>query len=969
MRHSLVAITFIFVFGWGLASRSTAKDGSAGRPQTAGERTEHAKVVILHLDSRPTRAHGDMDGALLLRELFRQALLIAGREELGLVTRDATLRESIPKSSSVDLVANVNPRKSIGLEVRRHRKDQDESLWKKTIKGNFLAGEQVDYLKVLELAEGFSRDEFVQALTRFGWVKIPKQPPSEPDAETVDGKSNPPALCFLDQFAELRRLHASGRSQGQSPERLARLALGYANLGQLTLYHWSTADKAFAARALLYAQRLHVQDKQAPLGHWVRAYAEAMAGLDALALLDLATAEKLYDAMKQDDRPRRPAWVDLLESYCRYHTSELQDAGRIPGPYQQLACLLAVRTLEGTAAKLATLDAVEQALLVNPQCYRVIDAMCRVGGVGNLHHATLLGPRTLATGLPEKLLAIEDLPPSVAKLLKSGGFDDAVGQRARRLFGLAGAAIGPTSWKFAQGLVDASDADLGELSWSVLGRLIQETIFMHAHRRGYFMRYTWSVPMEDFVSEVLPTLSDHPYRVFIESYEFNHLRERDKFQAVLKDLDIRDPQVKMAPMIYATIKVNTPGRMQGVEAWRLAILHADSTSADLVEVTAVSRANKKAPYARMLFEISPHSAVAMATLISLDWNFASDHADQWEKEHGDHPAVLAALAWRHHTLKRYEQAEPLLRRYVDRSPDRWAYDALAEGFLKRDDEAMWLDTLEECLTKPDHALDHANVRVKIARHYMADERWEDAQPYAVAAAQTGAGWAMKCAAECEEGLENWQEAERWVRSNSERYVGSRTDWYLWCKRTGYGNLPQAKRLADAWMESVRRSNSIGDVRLMGIMHILDGRKDEAMDAFRDAYDKKSVAYDGVHVALLATELEAEKARSEILKKIVEKRPGTGAQTEHRFAKLLHDHFDDEAEFDLAIVDDMIAASNKGERANLEYFVGRFLELAGRKDEGLKYLKRCASQEDKTRWNVALANDLLRSRDIDLNDDD
>lgn len=51
------------------------------------------------------------------------------------------------------------------------------------------------------------------------------------------------------------------------------------------------------------------------------------------------------------------------------------------------------------------------------------------------------------------------------------------------------------------------------------------------------------------------------------------------------------------------------------------------------------------------------------------------------------------------------------------------------------------------------------MRVDIARHFMGRKEWDKARPYADAAAQTYAGWAMLCAAECYEGLEDWDKAE------------------------------------------------------------------------------------------------------------------------------------------------------------------------------------------------------------------
>ena len=66
--------------------------------------------------------------------------------------------------------------------------------------------------------------------------------------------------------------------------------------------------------------------------------------------------------------------------------------------------------------------------------------------------------------------------------------------------------------------------------------------------------------------------------------------------------------------------------------------------------------------------------------------------------------------------------------------------------------------------------------------------WAKAQPYAEAAAQTWAGWAMQCAVRCYEGMKDWERAELWVRRLSERYPDSSLRaWLNFCKRTGHGD--------------------------------------------------------------------------------------------------------------------------------------------------------------------------------------
>src|SRR5205085_1810601 len=97
-------------------------------------------------------------------------------------------------------------------------------------------------------------------------------------------------LAIFSQFSALRQLHALVREQGESPALLGGLVRGYANLAEETRFHWNGSSKTFSARSLLYAQRLFAADPKSKLALWTRAYARALAGLNAEALADLDEA-------------------------------------------------------------------------------------------------------------------------------------------------------------------------------------------------------------------------------------------------------------------------------------------------------------------------------------------------------------------------------------------------------------------------------------------------------------------------------------------------------------------------------------------------------------------------------------------------------------------------------------------------------------------------------------------------------
>jgi len=72
---------------------------------------------VISLGAQETRGT-DMGRGLLIREQVRQAILIAAREEMGLTTRDAALRECDPVSpETTDVRLEVDLRKSLKVEI------------------------------------------------------------------------------------------------------------------------------------------------------------------------------------------------------------------------------------------------------------------------------------------------------------------------------------------------------------------------------------------------------------------------------------------------------------------------------------------------------------------------------------------------------------------------------------------------------------------------------------------------------------------------------------------------------------------------------------------------------------------------------------------------------------------------------------------------------------------------------------
>ncbi len=258
---------------------------------------------------------------LLARELVRQAVLIAVRDELGLATRDEVLGDGrLPSADEGDRAAEVVPVFVPGASsralIRRGEGGSAEILLDYDL-GPIVAAKPTsapdqsspdDLAKLVEGAEAMSRQAVPAVLRKLGLDGRPNA--TRPDAQLPDWAEEVLSrkLGFCEPLGVLRMVHAAIAHDGETAERLGVLVRGYALLGVLSEFHWHPAHKAFKARALLYAQRLVARDPRDPRGLWLRAYAEALVGLHRRALADLDAAKE----RAADVKP--PGWLDVIEA-------------------------------------------------------------------------------------------------------------------------------------------------------------------------------------------------------------------------------------------------------------------------------------------------------------------------------------------------------------------------------------------------------------------------------------------------------------------------------------------------------------------------------------------------------------------------------------------------------------------------------------------------------------------------------
>jgi hypothetical protein len=192
-------------------------DGSAVRSRlavlTVGKENDAKQVVIL---GRPTGVRDIPEFSqpsrpdMLPREMVRQAVLIAAREELGLATRDEVIDETSAdtpgaRADIVEVVSYIRDNRSHEI-IRRLDNAQSETIIAHETPTT--PGRDLDLLKLLVSAESLSREEFPKVLKGMGLASKPNAIKEEAALPAkVDDRLT--SVDFLDVLLAVRDVHGA----------------------------------------------------------------------------------------------------------------------------------------------------------------------------------------------------------------------------------------------------------------------------------------------------------------------------------------------------------------------------------------------------------------------------------------------------------------------------------------------------------------------------------------------------------------------------------------------------------------------------------------------------------------------------------------------------------------------------------------------------------------------------------------
>ena len=313
------------------------------------------------------------------------------------------------------------------------------------------------------------------------------------------------------------------------------------------------------------------------------------------------------------------------------------------------------------------------------------------------------------------------------------------------------------------------------------------------------------------------------------------------------------------------------------------------------------------------------------------------------------------LGTRYGRFKQFSAAERCWKAYLKKSPDFLGHTSLAEICKAQGNLDLWKKTLDEYLKEDVQDLDHARIKVNIARYLMQKNDFKSARPYADAAAQTYAAWAMICASQCYEGLEDWEKSQIWIARTAVRYQNQSLQWIFWCARTGKGSFDEAKEVAEEYVKAMGKQFTGTDLLEMAFFYTITQQHRKSLDVYERMYKENRIESRALFLGIAADDCDNKERRDQVWKDWPKK--GTpwadlGALFRESLAK------GEKEGLDFKAVDKIIARLPADVQHDVHYYVGCFLRHHGKEEDARRYLNHAAISKEIDAYLRMLATSRL-----------
>jgi tetratricopeptide (TPR) repeat protein len=683
--------------------------------------------------------------SIFYREMCRQAVLIAARDELGLRTRDQVLREASPEQA-VEVQLDLGNLQGKHIEYRLHQ--AGETLAEGVFTYSFAHNHSAMAI-IADEAEKRSRGEFKEAILRTcKAVERPRLSQEQRTEKLKTAERRVKQMNAASQFIAVRLGHDLLWDDPSSPEALSILVQGYANLSVMGDFWLSNARVVFASRAIIYATRMRNANPESPLGYWHQAYAFTLFGLTKDSLWQLELADKI----SQDNQP---PWMSLIRDANYFHFFKLGESLQETHAYRQLNAVLWFRSVECSDSQSLTIETAKRAIDLNPACLRVYDGMHRVAGVSYAHVTSQLPASVFGRVLKGGLPILADDSDLVAQAI-AADLDQYRSPVERA--------------KLAAALYQSSVNDTREPSVGTLAHILDETNVLYIATRVLFITGFLGVDASESIPVIKPIIENHPAAHLIEANCYRRSLTVQRRKALMQG---GSPEIGFLTghvLLLRALKSDWETQEGTIGDYRSRIHYeAPPTEVNYTEKMKMTDDATVVEYGKIMWDINPYSPQRGIVLLSKNWSSEKNYLQQWLDRAAEQPAIAGALAQKFLAEGDVKRAETYWRIYIDAAPDFEAYRGLAELLYNEGRTEEALELANKFLTKEDYGLAHAQMQRLIAGTYMNQEDFEKAIVYAEAAAESGAGWASQTLSYCYEALGKYDEAINILRDIDDHY--------------------------------------------------------------------------------------------------------------------------------------------------------------------------------------------------------
>lgn len=964
---------------------------------TAEDATESAapQVLYLHTEFFPYQNMGKGDRYYrLAREIVRQAFVVAAREEMGAIVFDETLDETLPAGSEalhliVSERGNWNGKWKVQLYAYTEGVDwrESEPVWEKTYK--YKTNPATMYGDMVPKLEADSRGDFVEALTKAGLT--PRKRAAGAAEEPADSKTAGEIdqllqeVDFIVQFGAVRKAHEEIAQHGETPERLGRLARGYAHLSLLTPHLWCSASEAFAARAWMYGHRMAAASEGTADALRNRAYAWALTGVMRFALEDIERLAALEgdgaaEVATEGATQGLPEWWKLVEPFARCKRDALKELATQVESLRPWARLLDYEVAHAYRYPQWTFEAAREVAQAAPGALSIYSDMALRGGtLQALRAGGYYAPYYFGQQVPQSLEKVPDLPQPILAVLPT----DVV----RR--GLLGVVVNdpdpddnfsalPSYVARELRKVSATQSSSG-LSWSVLAYLLEEEQFVEAAHFFESAKIGTESSKGTDVDGVLPLVRGHRYAAYIDSFRYQRRIQAAEFRKAFKQMAIRDMRGNMISMTENLFGFPSDTHKDiGLEAWHN--MSRDFTMRGMTEFVYLrtngwrfDEAMRKpaAGYARELSGIAPKLEVGTRMRVQTAKSPKPEELHKWEKKIKIDPDAYALLAGHYQRMGRREDAIRCYESALSILPTVKNTVGLANLYAEANQRDQWERVLLDFVAQERvDVMDKSTVHQQLAYGYMREGEWERGVPHAETSAKTYATLGLQAASRACEGAGQWEASERWIRAMSESYTSyGGYEWYFWCCRTGRGDEEASLKKAEQFFSRLSSNLSASNCKLLGAFRLLQGDVEGARDAYEKSYALQKSLYTTCMLVQLSRALEEEQAAEKAIARFEafiaqeEERKTWSAETLEAglaILELIKSH--DMSPERLAELETKIAAIKvESTRSSYCYLVGTELSILGEEELAEVYWRRALTTPQFDLFDATLAGRELSMR--------